>query len=153
MGNSHHPKSTFTGIVKGENNRILRNCSKEQDYRETMEFLKNKFVNTKFPPQSISEPIIPFEQRQDLLLQNKFNSKDVNHITFVCPYRKEIKVCETLEGNWDIFSTNDTTRKRLINKQVKSNIHTCQQSVTEISQSQNDWYNFHRHSHIFCPSN
>ena len=119
MGNSHHPKSTFTGIVKGENNRILRNCSKEQDYQETMEFLKNKFVNRKFPPQSISEPIIPFEQRQDLLLQNKFNSKDENHITFVCPYGKEIKVHETLEGNWDIFSTDDTTRKRLINKQVR----------------------------------
>ena len=39
MGNSFHPESTFKGIVQGENTRILRNCSKEQTYKDTMTFL------------------------------------------------------------------------------------------------------------------
>ena len=48
MGNSYHPKSTFKGIYKGENVRILRNCTREEDYLETVTFMKQKFTDRKF---------------------------------------------------------------------------------------------------------
>jgi len=40
MGNSYHPKATFKSIFTGENNRILRNCSMEADYIQTVDMLK-----------------------------------------------------------------------------------------------------------------
>lgn len=114
MGNSHHPKSTFKGIMKGENNRILRNCSKEDDYHKTIDFLKNKFIDRKLPPQLVNEPPIPFEERSDLLHQSKSKNKDENHVTFVCPFDKQVNIAEVLEDNWNLLSTEGTTRTRLI---------------------------------------
>ena len=43
MGQSYHPPSTIKGITKEETMRMLRNCTKESDYKETMDFLKEKF--------------------------------------------------------------------------------------------------------------
>jgi len=48
MGNSYHPKATFKSILTGENNRILRNCSMEADYIQTMDMLKDKFSQLMF---------------------------------------------------------------------------------------------------------
>ena len=37
-GQSNHPSSTFKGVIKGENIRILRNTSEEETYNHTIKF-------------------------------------------------------------------------------------------------------------------
>jgi len=119
MGNSHHPRSTFKGIVTGENTRILRNCSKQEDYQQTMTSLKDKFNERKFPSHLLNGPFIPFEQRKDLLQQNQQGSKDKNYITFVCLYDTQVQFKDVLKENWDIWATEDSTRANLLKKQVR----------------------------------
>ena len=42
-GQSNHPPSTFKGVTKGENIRILRNTSEEEKYNNTMAFINQQF--------------------------------------------------------------------------------------------------------------
>lgn len=47
MGSSYYPPSIFKEIVKGENTRILRNCSKSLDY---IQFLETEIQRQTFSP-------------------------------------------------------------------------------------------------------
>ena len=73
-GQSNHPSSTFKGVTKGENIRILRNTSEEEIYKNTMEFINKQFKIRKYPDDFTTTPIVPFSQRQSFLYSTRSKS-------------------------------------------------------------------------------
>ena len=114
-GTSSHPQSTFKGIVKGENTRILRNCTKPEDYTTTMEFLINKFKDRKFKSKYTNQPWIPFANRTKCLegVPNE-QGGTTKSIPYVSHYNKQFNIKNTLAMHWPIFSNNQSTRKLLL---------------------------------------
>jgi len=113
----YHPKSTFKGIVRGENTRILRNCTKEKDYLETMQFMKQQFANRKFHPSHLNIPLIAHED-----WSKSFNSKETkykNCIPFTCKYNREINIKEVLNENLPTLASDEQTRKKLLSKPLR----------------------------------
>ena len=83
MGQSYHPPSIFKGLTRGENIRILRNCTKQQNYTDTMDFLTKRFAERKIPSRFVNIPIVLHVNR-DQYLHDKLPSKDQTNIPFVC---------------------------------------------------------------------
>jgi len=66
----------------GENIHILRNTADEQQYNSTMQFLTNKFKQHKYPTKLITNPPIPFSERNKLLAGSNHQSRtSINLIT------------------------------------------------------------------------
>jgi len=117
-GDSYHPPSIYGAIITGENNRILRNSSKEDSYQTTMTMLKNKFENRKFPRKFIERPIIPFEDR-NIILQGSTRDNQGDFVTIVCKYDKTLPIKSILTESWGIFANNEDTRRSLLTKQLR----------------------------------
>jgi len=61
-GHSNHPPSTFKGVIKGENIRILRNTSQASTYNDTINFITQQFKIRKYPSHLTNTPPIPFSE-------------------------------------------------------------------------------------------
>ena len=112
-GQSYHPPSVFKRITRGENIRILRNCSKKQDYVDTMTSLKKRFKERKIPHKYVEYPLAPHENRH--LFFEKQRNRDEKNIPFVSSYNSN----NILSENWSIFANNSTTRKLLLPNHVR----------------------------------
>ena len=112
MGNSYHPKSIFKSILTGENNRILRNCSTETDYIQTMNMLREKCSLRKFPTSVLLQPNIPYTERLLKLTGGKPHNNDAV-LTIITKFQKDFNWSETLKSNWGIFSKEDQCRRHL----------------------------------------
>ena len=108
-GQSNHPPSTFKGVYKGENIRILRNTSDQDTYNNTCKFINNQFNNRKYPKYITNSPIIPFNDR-DLYL-NFSRSKTSHPLTFVTTFDPSISISEHLEEDWPRLTSNDDLKQ------------------------------------------
>ena len=120
QGQSYHPESIFKGIFIEENTRILRNCSRKDDYEETMRFLQEKFATRQFPSNVLQLPHIPFEQHEDILNRSRScKGASDKSITFSCEFNKHIPIHGLLEEHWSLFLTNKITRSKLLPKEIR----------------------------------
>jgi len=79
-GNSNHPVSTFKGVYKGENIRILRNTTDEVQYNFTMNFLTDKFKQRQYPSRLTNNPPIPFSERDKFLSSSNHQSRSSTNL-------------------------------------------------------------------------
>ena len=120
QGQSYHPQSIFKGILVGENTRILRNCTRIEDYEKTMKFIQEKFTTRQFPSNILQLPHIPFEQREDILNRSRSCKGTTDKsITFSCKFNKHIPIHGLLEEHWGLFSKNKITRSKLLPKEIR----------------------------------
>ena len=107
-GHSNHPKSTFKGIFKGENIRILRNTSDESNYNTTMTFISNQFKRRQYPPH-LTTSTIPFADRH-LYLGSV--SRDHNYASnFITTFDPTLSLKEHLAEDWPRLSSHHDLRK------------------------------------------
>ena len=119
MGQSYHPPSTFKGIIKGETVRILRNCTKESDYKETMDFLKEKFKQRKYPNKFVNMDIIPHHKRKEYLTyQQETHLKSKNNINLTTYFDKTRNIQEVIKNNWLKLVNDETTRRNILPKNI-----------------------------------
>jgi len=115
---SYHPKFTFKGIYRGENVRILRNCTKQTDYETTMDFIKGKFSVRGYA--TLDLPVIPFSERNNYLKKIHTTSQTSNKpLTIVSKFDINKKFVRACKDNWELFSVNSDTRKHLYQKLVQ----------------------------------
>ena len=69
-GQSYHPPSVFKGLTREENIRILRNCTKQQDYKDTMDFLTERFTERKIPPDLLIYPLFHMKIENNICMIN-----------------------------------------------------------------------------------
>lgn len=83
---SSHPRSIFSGIVKGELTRILRNSTDEHAYRDATDLLIDKFGQRGYPKKHLLQTRgeIPFTNRLEALKDKEQNSERT--LPFVCQY-------------------------------------------------------------------
>lgn len=86
-----------------------------------MQFLKGKFQDRHFPTNITQIPFEPFEHREDILHGDTIRSKENNNhrITFSCKYNYGMPIHNLLEENWGILSRNDTTKRKLLPKEIR----------------------------------
>jgi len=118
MGDSYHPKSTFKNILIGENNRILRNCSTETDYIETMDMLRSKFSQRNFPLDVLQLSNILYTERVGKLVGSQSSITDPM-LTIITEYQKGFRWLDILQENWGIFSKDDLCRRILLPTPVR----------------------------------
>ena len=107
-GHSNHPTSTFKGVYKGENIRILRNTSEDVTYKNTFESIKNHFKTRKYPAHLINSPVIPFKDR-DLYLH--CTNKSSNYpVTFITTFDPTISIKNHLLEDWPRLSSDRDLR-------------------------------------------
>ena len=107
-GSSNHPPSTFKGVHKGENIRILRNTSEEHQYLSTMRFITSQFRKRKYPSRLTSSPVIPFNDRATYLTTA---DRDNNFgIPFITTFDPSIPVRDSLLQNWPRLSSHHELR-------------------------------------------
>lgn len=118
LATSYHPRSTFKGIYRGENIRILRNCSKEEDYIHTISMLQDKFKSRGYGRFIEEISNIPFTERSYWLYKpgEKPTSQE---ITFTSYFDCNKHFLEALKEHWPILSANEVTRRKLFTKPVK----------------------------------
>ena len=97
----------FKGLTRGDNIRILRNCSNTTDYDATMTFLKGKFKKSGISNRWIDEYIVKHEQRQSIFTDKSDTGKNNSNqfIPCISPYNRTVNLDKILEENWGIFST------------------------------------------------
>ena len=109
-GQSNHPSSTFKGVTKGENIRILRNTSEEEIYQNTMEFINKQFKIRKYPDHFTTTPIVPFSQRQSFLHSTRSTSSHIGP-TFITTHDSSISLKPILEEDWPRITSHNELRK------------------------------------------
>jgi len=108
-GNSNHPSSTFKGIFKGENIRILRNTSDEAQYNSTMNFLTDKFKQRQYPSQLTNNPPIPFSEREKFLSES--NNQSRYSTNFITTYKSPLVSRTNLLEDWPRLSSHPDLRE------------------------------------------
>ena len=107
-GSSNHPPSTFKGVHKGENIRILGNTSEEHQYTSTMSFITTQFRKRKYPPWLTNSPVIPFNDRATYLTTAE---RDKNLSTsFITTFDPTISVRDSLLKDWPRLSSHPELR-------------------------------------------
>ena len=108
-GHSNHPKSTFTGVHKGENIRILRNTSEETNYNSTMSFINTQFKRRQYPKHLTTAEHIPFSDRDQYL---NTSPRDSTYSTnFITTFDPSIKLREHLTADWPRLSSHQELRR------------------------------------------
>ena len=65
----------FKGLTREENIKILCNCSKQQDYTNTMGFLLKRFKERKIPHKFVNQRIAPHKSRNLYLFEKQVEKK------------------------------------------------------------------------------
>ena len=102
-GESNHPSSTFKGVYKGENIRILRNTSEEETYNSTFESIRGHFKKRKYPVNLLNSPVIPFKDR-DLYIHSS-NQHTGHPVTFVTTFNSNISIRNHILQDWPRLSS------------------------------------------------
>lgn len=121
-GKSNHPPSTFKGVTKGENIRILRNTSDENTYLNTMDFINNQFKRRRYPSRLTTNPPINFSERDSLFLTN--NSSSSRCPTFITTFDPSVPVRDIIHDDWPRISSNPELRKFFLNPPAVSYKHS-----------------------------
>ncbi|XP_065896286.1 uncharacterized protein [Dysidea avara] len=115
---SYHPKFTFKGIYRGENVRILRNCTKQSDYETTMNHIKKQFSVRGYA--TLDLPDIPFSERNNHLKKSDTTSQTRdNPIIIVSKFDINKKFVRACKDHWPMLTANSETKKHLYQKPVQ----------------------------------
>ena len=108
-GRSNHPHSTFKGVKRGENIRILRNTSEEATYESTMQFINNHFKKRKYPTHLTNQTPISFSERPNYLQSNTDKTSD-GRVTFCTTFDPSLSIIDHLAEDWPRLSSDSNLR-------------------------------------------
>jgi len=109
-GHSNHPPSTFKGVLQGENIRILRNTSEENNYLNTMTFINKQFKFRKYPHKLTEEPSLSFEKR-NYYIHKKPTKNTQSCPTFVTTFDPTLSIKNIILEDWPRLSSDLELRK------------------------------------------
>ena len=106
--------------MKGENVRILRNNTKEEEYSQTMDFMLSKFWDRKFREKFLNKNIIPHKRRKHYLDKKELSANTTKrNINLTLIYNQQLNTKEAIKKNWPILASNEDTRGKLFNKKIR----------------------------------
>ena len=107
---SSHPNPCFSGMIKGEAIRYIRNSSSETEYRHKLDFFISKLLTRGYKKSDVLSCLADISyKRRNVYLEDV--PKNPNEIPLVfCthhfPQRSNAKIKKALLGNWHYISNN-----------------------------------------------
>ena len=112
---SSHPNSCFTGMIKGEALRYIRNSSSETEYTHKLDFFISKLLTRGYEKSEVLKCLagISYKRRNVYLEEVPKISNEIPLVfcTHYFPQRSSAKIKQALIRNWHYISNNPTLYK------------------------------------------